>query len=124
MLARYLVLQRATTKAFVALLDNYERGCGIAEKVTRQEKQEEVQFLALIMQKPRRIDHQTKLAPIGGKRCRTCKTVFVQKVDPWRCAATERDCMLKLFGGLDGFDQGPSNATARAENDRHAGLGK
>jgi hypothetical protein len=80
--------------------------------------------LALIMQKSRRIDHQTKLSPIGGERCRTCETAFVQKVDRWRSAATERDYMLELFGGLDGFDQGPSNATARAENDRHAGLGK
>ena len=32
--------------------------------------------------------------------------------------------MLKLFRGLDGFDQCPSNTSTRTENDRHAGLGK
>ena len=30
-------LQRSTTKAFISLLDNYERGCGIEEKVPRPE---------------------------------------------------------------------------------------
>ena len=32
--------------------------------------------------------------------------------------------MFELIRGLDGFDQCPSNAAARAENDRDAGLGK
>ena len=39
--------------------------------------------LTLIMQKSRRIDHQTKLTPIGGERRGTCETVFVQKVYRW-----------------------------------------
>jgi hypothetical protein len=30
-------LERSTTKAFISLLDNYERGCGIEEKVPRPE---------------------------------------------------------------------------------------
>ena len=40
-------------------------------------------FLALIMQKSRRIDHQTKLTLIGGECRGTCETVFVQKVYRW-----------------------------------------
>ena len=40
-------------------------------------------FLAFIMQKSRRIDHQTKLTLIGGARRGTCETVFVQKVYRW-----------------------------------------
>ena len=40
-------------------------------------------FLALIMQKSRRINHQTKFTLIGGERRGTCETAFVQKVDRW-----------------------------------------
>ena len=80
--------------------------------------------LAIIMQKSRRIDHQTKLTLIGGKSRGTRKTAFVQKVNRWRSAATERDYMLELFRGRDGFDECPSNTAAGAKNDRHAGLGK
>ena len=80
--------------------------------------------LALIMQKSRRIDHQTKLTLIGGERCGTCETAFVQKVDRWQSAATERDYMLEFSRGPDGFDQCPPNTASGAENDRHAVPGK
>ena len=38
-------------------------------------------FLALIMEKTRRINHQAKLTLFGGERRGTCETAFVQKVD-------------------------------------------
>jgi hypothetical protein len=80
--------------------------------------------LAIIMEKSRRIDYETKLTPIGGERRGAFETGFVQQVDRRRSAATERDHMLEPFRGPDGFDQCPSDASAGAENDRHAGLGK
>jgi len=39
--------------------------------------------LAIIMEKSRRIDHQTKLTQISGERRGTFETAFVQKVNRW-----------------------------------------
>lgn len=80
--------------------------------------------LAIIMEKSRRIDHETKLTLISGERRGAFETSLVQEVDRRRSVATERDHMLEPFRGLDGFEQCPANAAAGAENDRHAGLGK
>ena len=44
------VFQRPTYKSFIALLDNYESETGIAERVTRQERNENWVFLRAIMQ--------------------------------------------------------------------------
>ena len=41
-----------TTKAFIALLDNYEREVGKAERQTAQEKREESEFLSALMATP------------------------------------------------------------------------
>ena len=41
-----------TTTAFIALLDNYEREVGVAEKVTREEKVEMEEFLDAICSTP------------------------------------------------------------------------
>ena len=39
--------------------------------------------LAIIMEKSRRIDHQTKLTRISGEGRGTFETTFVEKVDRW-----------------------------------------
>lgn len=43
-------LRRPTYRTFIALLDNYISECGVSEKVTRAEKQENMAFLKAIMQ--------------------------------------------------------------------------
>lgn len=44
--------QKATTKTFIALLDNYEREVGVVEKVTREEKKEMDDFMDALMATP------------------------------------------------------------------------
>jgi len=44
------VLQRPTYKAFYDLLDNYEREAGVAETVTKEEKEENKLFINLVME--------------------------------------------------------------------------
>ena len=49
------VLERPTYKAFYDLLDNYEREAGVAETVTREEKEENKHFIDLVMETRREI---------------------------------------------------------------------
>ena len=58
--------------------------------------------LAIIVEKSRRIDHQTKVTHIAGERRSARNTSFVLKVDRWRRAATEGYDMLEHFRGLNG----------------------
>jgi len=46
------VLQRPLWSAFIALLDNYEAAAGQAERVTRQEEQENARFLSEVFKNP------------------------------------------------------------------------
>ena len=80
--------------------------------------------LAIVMEKSRRIDHKPEITHLGGERRRAFETGLVQQVDRWRRVATAFDYMLEPFRSPDGFDQGPSNTAAGAENDRHPGRGK
>jgi hypothetical protein len=80
--------------------------------------------LVIIVQKSRGIDHEAKLALIGGK-CRSAfETGLVQKVDRRRSAAAERNDTFETFCDPNGLDQCPSDSAARAEDDRDPGLRK
>jgi hypothetical protein len=80
--------------------------------------------LAIIMEKSRCIRHQPRLVQIGRKRRGPFEAGLVHKVDRWRGAATERDRMVELFRGSQGFDQCAADSATGAEDDRDAGLGK
>ncbi len=80
--------------------------------------------MLFIVEKPRRIDQETKIPQIRGKRSGGFKTRLVQKVDCRRRMATECNDMLEPIRGPDGLDQCRADAAAGAEDNRHARLGK
>jgi hypothetical protein len=76
------------------------------------------------VQKSRRIDHQAKLAPLGGEGHGAFETVLVQQIDRRGRAATEGRDMLEVFRNADGFQDCCADPTAGTENDRDAGRWK
>jgi hypothetical protein len=80
--------------------------------------------LAIIVEKPRCIDHEPKLSHFGDKRRGMFQASLIQQIDWRRRLSTEASHLPEAVGGAQRCNQGAADTAAGPEHHSNASLRK